>query len=382
MSTHWQRFKFRAAWQSIWKRFEWQKRLTRLLKSLQQSVVLMFVLGSCMALAVASSSMSNGTESPPFGDRYRSHTAAANPTLTAANLSNVTLRVAKYKGGWDLQLKLAGLDNFPYKAQFTEFTGGNLMVQAINAKAIDIASCSETPPIFGIESNAAVKIIAATKGPTVGQVVLVPKNSTAKTIADLKGKKVGYIKATTAHYFLIKMLQEVGLTMNDINAVALSIPDGLSAFRRGDLDGWATYGYSIPQAKKEGARVLKSAKNILSGNFMIVAAPEAIADPAKKAAVSDFLCRIKKSQNWRESNLKTWSKEYATAIGVEEAIVYQNAKEEQEQRRSELLPTSNRAIASQQEVADTFFKAGVLKSKVDVKSVWDNSFNEAITKCS
>jgi sulfonate transport system substrate-binding protein len=46
-----------------------------------------------------------------------------------------------------------------------------------------------------------------------------------------------------------------------------------------------------------------------------------------------------------------------------------NAKEEQEQRRSELLTTSNRAIASQQEVADTFFKAGVLKSKVDVKPV-------------
>ncbi len=95
--------------------------------------------------------------------------------------------------------------------------------------AIDIACSSEIPPIFGIESNAVVKIIAATKGPTVAQVVLVPPNSTAKSIADLKGKKVGYVKATTAHYFLIKMLEEVGLTMQDINAVPLSIPDGLSA---------------------------------------------------------------------------------------------------------------------------------------------------------
>ncbi|MEH1846482.1 MAG: hypothetical protein V7L25_16160 [Nostoc sp.] len=34
-------------------------------------------------------------------------------------------------------------------------------------------------------------------------------------IADLKGKKVAYIKATTAHYFLIKMLKEVGLTLKD-----------------------------------------------------------------------------------------------------------------------------------------------------------------------
>ncbi|MEH1846481.1 MAG: hypothetical protein V7L25_16155 [Nostoc sp.] len=60
-------------------------------------------------------------------------------------------------------MKLAGLDNFPYKTQFTQFTGGNLMVQAINANAIDIASCSETPPIFAIGTQDAVKIIAATR---------------------------------------------------------------------------------------------------------------------------------------------------------------------------------------------------------------------------
>ncbi|MDM9384061.1 ABC transporter substrate-binding protein [Chlorogloeopsis sp. ULAP01] len=289
--------------------------------------------------------------------------------------------MAKYKGGWDLDLKLAELDNFPYKIQFTEFTGGNLMVQAINAGAIDLASASEIPPIFAIESKASVKIIATRKGPTVGQVVLVPKNSTAKTIADLKGKKVGYVKATTAHYFLIKMLEKVGLTMKDMTAVPLSIPDGLSAFRKGDLDAWATYGYSIPQAKKEGARVLESAKDILSGNFVIIAAPNAIADPEKKIAIADFLCRLQKSQAWRESNLKQWSKSYATAINVDESIVYEDAQEGQQQRRQQLLPVSDEAINSQQKVADTFFKAGVIPAKVNVKQLWDSTFNEDIAKC-
>ena len=331
----------------------------------RRSMALMFALGCCMAVAIAACSAGN----------------SANLSAKPADLSNVILRVAKYKGGWDLQLKLAKLNNFPYKTEFTEFTGGNLMVQAINAGAIDIASSSEIPPIFGIESNAVVKIIAATKGPTVAQVVLVPQNSTAKSIADLKGKKVGYVKATTAHYFLIKMLEEVGLTMQDINAVPLSIPDGLSAFRKGDIDGWATYGYAIAQAEKTGAKVLKSAKDILSGNFLIVAAPSAIADPNKKAAISDFLCRLKKSQVWQTSNLKDWSKNYAQTIGVDEAIVYEDAKEGQQQRHSELLPISDQAIASQHQVADTFTSSGVLKSKVDVKTLWDNSFNQAIEKC-
>ncbi|GBE91419.1 ABC transporter substrate-binding protein [Nostoc cycadae WK-1] len=309
-------------------------------------------------------------------------TIAANPSPAEVAAANTTqLRVAKYKGGWDLNLKLAGLDDFPYQTQFTEFTGGNLMVQAINAGAIDLASASEIPPIFAIESKASVKIIATLKGPTVGQVVLIPKNSTAKTITDLKGKKVGYVKATTAHYFLIKMLEKVGLTMKDINAIPLSIPDGLSAFRKGELDAWATYGYSIPQAEKEGARVLESAKDILSGNFVIIASPNAIADSQKKVAIADFLCRLQKSQNWRESNLKQWSKTYATTINVDEGIVYQDAQQGLKQRRQELLPVSDAAIASQQKVADTFFQAGVIPAKVDVKQLWDSSFNEDIAKC-
>jgi sulfonate transport system substrate-binding protein len=83
-----------------------------------------------------------------------SEVRSTNPVT--ADITNTDLRVAKYKGGWDLDLKLAGLDNFPYKVQFTEFTGGNLMVQSINAGAIDLASASEIPPIFAIESQASI----------------------------------------------------------------------------------------------------------------------------------------------------------------------------------------------------------------------------------
>jgi len=50
------------------------------------------------------------------------------------------------------------------------------------------------------------------------------------------------------------MLEQEGLTLKDVNAVPLTIPDGLSAFRRGDLDAWATYGYAIQQAQKDGAK--------------------------------------------------------------------------------------------------------------------------------
>ena len=103
------------------------------------------------------------------------HSVAVAQRAQNSNLSNTTLRIAKYKGGWDLLLKLAGQDKIPYKVEFKEFTAGNLIVQAINANAIDLGSGSEIPPIFGIQSNAAVRQIALNRGPTIGQTLLVPK---------------------------------------------------------------------------------------------------------------------------------------------------------------------------------------------------------------
>jgi sulfonate transport system substrate-binding protein len=90
---------------------------------------------------------------------------------------------------------------------------------------------------------------------------------------------------------------------------------------------------------------------------------------------------LQKSQTWRESNLKQWSKNYVNIIDVDEGIVYQDAKQGLQQRRQELLPVSDEAIASGQKVADTFFQAGVISTKVDVEQLWGSSFNKDITKC-
>ncbi|MDZ8023850.1 MAG: hypothetical protein RMX65_020550 [Nostoc sp. DedQUE01] len=43
--------------------------------------------------------------------------------------------------------------------------------------------------------------------------------------------------------------------------------------------------------------------------------------------------------------------------------------------------TNDYSLLTKQKVADTFFQAGVIPKKVDVKQLWDSSFNEDIAKC-
>lgn len=164
--------------------------------------------------------------------------------LAAPNddLAGVTLRVGTYKGNWRALLDAAGLQQAPYRIDWRELNNGVLHIEAINGDALDLGSGSEIPPVFAARQKAQLKLVAAIHEDLNNQVTVARKDAPAQSIADLKGRRVGYVRATTAHYFLGKQLAEAGLSFNDIQAVNLSPADGLSAFARGDLDAWAIYG--------------------------------------------------------------------------------------------------------------------------------------------
>lgn len=243
---------------------------------------------------------------------------------------------------------------------------------------IDGRPPSEIPPLFGFIKGARIRVVGVIKGDVNEQTVLVPKDSPIRSIADLKGKRVGYVRATTTQYYLTRMLAEVGLSFADIEAINLSVPDGAAAFRTGQLDAWAIYGYSVPLAQTSvGARVLKRANGYLSGNYLFFAAPEAIADPQRHAAIADFFARLQKAFAWRQANPERYATALAAEIGVPVEAVLALLRNESQVRR--LVPVDDAAIRSQQDVADTFLKAGVIERPVDVRPLWDGSFAAALS---
>lgn len=204
----------------------------------------------------------------------------AQASAPVVDFSGLTLRVGTYKGLWRALLQSSGQADTPYRIDWRELNNGVLHIEAINGDALDLGSGSEIPAIFAARQKAHVRFIAATREDLNNQVTLARKDAPIQKIADLKGKRVGYVRATTAHYFLSKQLAEAGLGFNDIQAVSLTPADGLSAFARGDLDAWAIYGYNGQIARTQyGARPIKTGVGYLSGNFPIYANPRAVDDP-------------------------------------------------------------------------------------------------------
>ncbi|MDR3135587.1 MAG: ABC transporter substrate-binding protein, partial [Deltaproteobacteria bacterium] len=65
----------------------------------------------------------------------------------------------------------------------------------------------------------------------------VKKSSGIKTIADLKGKKIGTPFASTAHYSLLAALLLEKVDPNEVTILDLQTQDILAAWIRGDIDG-------------------------------------------------------------------------------------------------------------------------------------------------
>lgn len=271
----------------------------------------------------------------------------------------------------------AGIEpDFPIS--YAEFESGHLVVEALNSGALDLGGMSEIPPVFAAASTQqSFREIAVYHGDVNNQVVLVPKGSSMQTLADLKGKRVGYVRATTTQYFLIQMLKSAGLAWSGIQPVAMTVADGAAAFSHGGLDAWAIYGFPIQRAIwNDGARILKTALGFLSGNYIVTAHKDAIADPKRSDWIARYLQLTRKGYAWAKANEDAWAKTVAREIGVPVEFV-----QDQFRRKSDfyaLRPVTPQTIQSQQQVADVFAAAGLLPRHVDVAPLWDPRFNSVI----
>ncbi|QWU17730.1 sulfonate transport system substrate-binding protein [Paenibacillus sophorae] len=342
-------------------------------------VALMAALTGCSSNTA--SSENNGTAGSGAESTAEESQATASATGSTVDLSNVTLRIGQVGWPeWEEGFKAAGLLETPYKLEFSVFQGGNLELEAIAADQLDFAITSEIPPIFASQATnqGNFKIVGVQKWNTLLQELVIPKDSPIKSVAELKGKKVAYVQNTTSQYFLAKMLESAGLTWKDIVPVKLTTAEGLTALVGGKVDALASYSNSITAAHQNGATTLASAKDILSGNFPINVNVNAINDPAKHAAVADFLQRLTKYYAWTRANQEKWAEITAEKTHQKKEDVLGTLINGDKQRPLALEAISEGAIASQQDIADTLTSLGQLPGKIEVSGVWSHDFDSDI----
>ncbi|MFF3380519.1 ABC transporter substrate-binding protein [Streptomyces sp. NPDC002680] len=289
---------------------------------------------------------------------------------------SLTLNVGDQKGGAEAVLRAAGeLKNLDYKVKWSTFTSGPPLLEAVNAKAVDIGSVGNTPPVFAAGAGSKITVVGALRGGSQGEAILVPKDSKLKKATDLKGKSVAVAQGSSAHYQLIASLKQAGLTLNDIKVKYLQPADALAAYTSGSVDAWAVWDPYTSQVLKAGqGRVLADGEGVVNGLNFQVAAPSALKDAKKVAAIKDFVERLRRAQDWVYAHPEAWAKVWAKDTG----LPYEVALASVNRTNATRIPVAidDALVASEQEIADTFTSLKLIPNKVDFAKYVDRRFND------
>ncbi|RDG31041.1 ABC transporter substrate-binding protein [Streptomyces corynorhini] len=262
-------------------------------------------------------------------------------------------------------------DNAPYTVKWAEFEGAAPLFQAAQAGAVDTTYAADLPTLQALSGGVPVKAVAGLRNDGTAVGIVVRKNSKIRKVADLKGQTVvvSSAKGSISEYLLANALQQAGLSYADVKVRYLLPTDAQAAFSAGKIDTWAIFGVYKAVATQQGGReIVNGEDGRVSGYGFIGASDKALADSAKKTALTDALRRIGKALEWARSH----PDQYATAISENNGASADVAKTIVSQSYGRLVPITPEVTGAVQKVADTMHSIKVLDPNVTVADSVDS----------
>jgi sulfonate transport system substrate-binding protein len=222
-----------------------------------------------LLLLIAAVACSRGDASGHTDERAGGQEAAkpdgAPGELRVGYQKNGVLVIARQRAVLEDRLRPLGI-----KVTWRDFPAGPPMLEAMNAGAIDLGQVGDAPPIFAQSAGAHIVYIAG-QPITNGQGILVHPEAGITQLAELKGKRVGFTRGSSAHNVVLLALASAGLAYTDITPVYLSPPDAGAAFARGSIDAWAVWDPYFAIGEQHGGRILVEATALGKTNSFYVA---------------------------------------------------------------------------------------------------------------
>jgi sulfonate transport system substrate-binding protein len=305
--------------------------------------------------------------------------ATSSASSSSVDLSSVTLNIGDQKGtGAEAVLKAAGLlSSLPFKVNWSDFTSGPPMLEAMGSGSVDIGGVGDAPPVFAASGGEDVEIVGARTTSSGDQdALVVPKGSPITSIQQLKGKKIAYASGSSGNYDLLTVLGKAGLTTKDVSLVNLQPAEALAAFTSGSVDAWDIWPPYVQQVvAQDGAKVLAVGSQYGSPYSFEVASKAAVADPAKAAAIKVYLATLDKAYVWTATHPAAWAVAWGQAAGLPTSIMDVAAKVD----ATTPIPITSAITASEQNLVTQFYKAGLIPNDVNMSGYITTQFNSTVS---
>lgn len=340
---------------------------TRIYRRQFIQIALPGLLGASTTLALGS--CNNQSQNAATFPNTTSINAANNSTSSSSSgIKTKVLRMGfQQAGDW---VKVTGvlekrLEPLGIKVEWFQFVQGPQLMEAMNVDKIDLGSVGETPPIFAQAAGAQIVYVVGSKTtPETGKssIIAVPPESPIQKIEDIKGQEVYFQKASASHYFILRALQDAGLSIKDIKVKSIPNVEARAAFIEGKIPVWVSGDPHYAIAEKLGRiRVIRDAVGANSpGGYYIGRRQFAQENPELLKIVIE---EIDKIEQWAENHRA----EVAKLIAPEQKLELDVMQKVIDRRTFGRRAISPELIREQQRVADVFHENGVVPKKINIQ---------------
>lgn len=219
--------------------------------------------------------------------------------------------VLKEKGWLEAALKDKGVT-----VNWVQSAGSNKANEALRAGAIDVGSTAGSAALLNRSNKSPIKVIGIASKPEWAAIV-VGKDSTIKTAADLKGKKIAATKGTDPYFFLLQTLGSAGLKPADVTVENLQHADGRNALDGGSVDAWSGLDPIMADAESKGAQLV--IRNVDFNTYDVLAATESFIQKSPETAQT-VLDAYEKARAWAAKNPEETANILAKVASIDPAV--------------------------------------------------------------
>jgi sulfonate transport system substrate-binding protein len=286
-----------------------------------------------------------------------------------ANGNARTLRIGYQKWGTFSILKASGKLAEAFRSQgirleWIEFPAGPPLFEALNAGSIDLGHAGDSPPLFAQAANIPFVYFAVSSSSPESSGILVKNESSIHRAADLQGRRIGFAKGTSGHTLVLLYLEKNGMTFSDVTPIYLPPADGRAALESGAIDAWSIWDpYFAMTQQIGGYRPLTSGKGFVDGREFYFASRHIM--DTQPQLVRDFRAELESVKTWAMRHTADVNRFLAADTGIPVSAVSLAESRRNRYQTQSLTPD---VIASQQSLADRYFKLGLLPKQIDVKA--------------
>lgn len=250
---------------------------------------------------------------------------------------------------------------------WSEFPAGPQLLHALQNNEIDFGATGEVPPILAQAQNSSLIYVAYEPPSPHSVAMVVAQDSPIYHCSDLRGKRIAVNRGSNVHYLLLQMLDEHGLTLDDVrvNYTPLRYPLTPSDFH--SVDAWMMWDPLLSDAQLSGdMRIIEDGHGkVLNQQFYL-----SRRDFALRSA--DLLKIVLDELKQTGIFIAKYPENAAQLLSQELGLPQASLALALSRRKHEPRAINTTVMRDQQTIADRFYALGLLSKAIKIReAIWN-----------